>query len=275
MRAVTILGLCALLAASCGSSASPTAPSPQPGDVQFALQGDPESALGATWTYRGTFEGVVVDLQGILLKPRGNGPFPGVIISHGAGGNATGYARAIAADMVQWGLVCIATNYTHAGGVPLGAPGSVDQPGASEANVFRARVAQNILHQLTYVDMSRLAAHGHSMGAFVTAALVGARPADFRAASHTAGGVRTGGIAEGAAPTEAQVRTIRAPYQLHHGDTDTVVPLVMGQRLFGILQDVGATTELHVYTGATHNDVSRNETVLARVRAWYAAHGVL
>ena len=73
-----------------------------------------------------------------MLKPQGAGPFPGVILSHGAGGSANYYSRGIAAEMVRWGLVCIATNYTHAGGVPLGAPGTLSDVGASQANVLRA-----------------------------------------------------------------------------------------------------------------------------------------
>lgn len=266
------------LAIGCsGNTADPpttaTSPSTPTGlSGQFVLQGDPESSAGAPWTYRGSVEGVTVDLQGTLVKPRGAGRWPAVIVSHGAGGNAAGYSRSIATEMVQWGLVCIATNYTHAGGVAAGAPGNASEPGASRANIIRARTAYEILRSLGYVDMTRVAAHGHSMGAFLTAALVGAYPADFRVASHTAGGVRTGG--EGAAPTEAQTRTIRAPYQLHHGDIDTVVPLAMDQRLAAILQGAGIRLELHVYTGADHDDVSRSSLVLQRVRAWYAEHGM-
>ena len=74
-----------------------------------------------------------------------------------------------------------------------------DRPGASRANILRARATYEILRSLGCVDVTRVAAHGHSMGAFLTAALVGAYLADFRVASHTAGGVRAGG--EGAAPT--------------------------------------------------------------------------
>lgn len=270
----------ACLTGACGSDQSPVAPTPSGGptssagsNAQLSVQGDPESAQGATWTYRGTVDGVSVDLQGILLKPRGSGPFPAVIISHGAGGNANGYSRGVAMDMVSWGLVCIASNYTHAAGVPVGAPGTSNEPGASQPNILRARATREILRTLGYVDLSRLAAHGHSMGAFVTAGLVAAYSQDFRVASHTAGGMRPD-TSEGAAPTESQARGIRTPYQCHHGDVDTVVPLAMDQRLSAILQDAGVPTELHVYRGASHNDVARDATVLTRIRAWYAAHGL-
>lgn len=208
------------------------------------------------------------------MKPRGTGPFPAVIISHGAGGNATGYSRSIANEMVPWGLVSVATNYTHAGGVPLGAPGSANDLGASDANVLRVRAVREILRTIGYVDLSRIAAHGHSMGAFVTAAAVSTYPNDFRVASHTAGGVRPDGSGVAAAPLESQVRNIRTPYQLHHGDADVVVPLSMDQRLASVLLSRGVLHELHVYPGVDHNDISRSASMYARVRAWYALHGL-
>jgi dienelactone hydrolase len=276
MRTIVLL-LCVVVA-SCSGDSTPGSPTPAAGTpvtpAAFTLLGDPESAQGATWTYRGTIGGVAFDLQGILLKPRGAGPFPAVVISHGSGGSAVAYSRGVGVDMVQWGLVCIATNYTHAAGVPLGAPGSAGETGASQPNILRAHAAYELLRQLGYVDMTRVAAHGHSMGGFVTAAVAGAYPADFRALSHTAGGARPDG-APGFAPTDTQVRSIRAPYQMHHGDRDTVVSLALDQRLDSLLQGIGVTRELLVYPGADHDDVARDPVVLGRVRAWYTTHGVL
>ena len=266
-----------VLAVACGRDTPATTPSgPTPtasSPAALTIQGDPASGQGATWTYVGTLGGVAFDLQGILIKPQGPGPFPAVVISHGAGGNATVYARGVATEMVRWGLVCVATNYTHAGGVPLGAPGTALDPGASQANVLRAHAAYEILRLTGYVDMGRVAAHGHSMGAFVTTALIAAYPSDFRTASHTAGGVRPDSVA-GPAPSESQARSIRTPYQLHHGDADVVVPIDSDRRLANVLQTGGVVHELHVYPGAEHNAVSTNPAVLARIRAWYATFGV-
>jgi dienelactone hydrolase len=276
-RAALVLACCVITGCGEADSSSPTGPSPPlsspPVSSAFVLQGDPESAQGATWTYRGSLDGVAFDLQGILLKPTGGGPFGAVVLSHGAGGNASAYSRNIAMEMRRWGLVCIATNYTHAGNVSIGAPGTANEPGASEANVQRGHAVREILRTLAYVDQSRVAAHGHSMGAFVTTALIGAYPNDFRVASHTAGGVRPPNVT-GAAPSEAQARAIRTPYQLHHGDQDVVVSITLDQRLDGILQGNLVPREFHVYAGADHDDVAQGATVLARVRSWYAAHQV-
>ena len=275
MRSLLVVWL-SFAVAACGSNSSPTAPSPPTPDplAGFTLSGEPSSGSGATWTYRQQVDGVSFDLQGILLKPQGPGPFPAVIISHGAGGNAGGYSRAIARVMVEWGLVCIATNYTHAGGVAIGSPGTSNDAGASTANVQRARRMVGILGGLGYVDVSRIALHGHSMGAFVTAATAGAFPDLFRAATHTAGGIRPDFVGA-AAPTESQVASIRAPYQMHHGDRDFVVLLLADQLMDAVLTTRGVDHELVIYPGADHDDVSQSATMLERVRAWYRAKGVL
>src|SRR5687768_8616499 len=76
-RCSAILAALALLVASaCGGDRSPTTPTPTVTPAaQLSVQGDPEAPQGASWTYRGVFEGVTFDLQGILLKPQGAGPF--------------------------------------------------------------------------------------------------------------------------------------------------------------------------------------------------------
>jgi dienelactone hydrolase len=277
MRYAIVALLAMLTAGGCGGgggSSSPTAPSPVvPTTGGLSIQGDPETPRGATWTYRETLGGVSFDLRGILLKPAGYGPFPAVIISHGVGGNVDGYARSVASAMVPWGLVAIATNYTHAGGVPIGAPGAANEPGASRANVLRAHAVFGILRLLGYVDMGRVAAHGNSAGAFVTSAVLEAYPNDFRVASHTAGGILPAGVS-GAPPNESQVRGIKTPYQLHHGEADDVVPVAADQRLADVLRAVGVPHELHIYAGVGHS-IPLDAVLLGRIRDWYAAHGLM
>jgi dienelactone hydrolase len=276
--AAAVAAVFTVLAAASGcGGADPAAPDPLTEServlAHLTISGSPEGTTGATWAYRDTVDGVIYELTGVLFKPAGAGPFPAVIVSHGAGGSATNYSRNVGATIARWGAVVIATNYTHAVNGPAGAPGGTNELGGSAANVQRARRLAELLRALRYVDMTRLAAHGHSMGAFVTAALAATHPTLLRAASHTAGGVRADAVA-GPAPSETQGRSIRTPYQMHHGDRDLVVLLAADERLRAALVAAGTTHELNVYEGADHDDVAFNTAVLDRVRAWYTRHGV-
>jgi len=275
LRAAVLVSLLGALTA-CHHGVSATTPSARPSSppgTRLTIAGDPESAAGATWRLIGKLDGRSVDLEGVLLKPRGRGPFPAVVLSHPAGGSAQSYGRALGAVMREWGLVCIATNYTHARAAAKEVPGTLLEQGASQTNVFRAHAAVLVLAALGYVDRHRVAAHGHSMGAFVTTAFVAAYPGDVRVASHTAGGVLLDALHLPGAPppSVAQARRIQTPYQWHHGLIDFAVPFLLDRRFDAVLK---APHEGHLYPRLSHASVAEDPEVLAHVRAWYATHGL-
>jgi dienelactone hydrolase len=269
------LETCAIIviALGCAGRATPAAELPN-GNDGFRVVGDPESPPGASWTFRGTVDGTRYDLSGALLKPSGAGPFPAVILSHGSSGNVESITSILGPAMVRWGLVAIAVNYTHSEGVPIGRPGDAREPGASEDNVRRAQMTYELLRQLGYVDMSRVALHGHSMGAWVSAAVASAWPNEFRVASTTGGGVRPPGIRRGPAPSESQLRKIRTPFQLHHGADDETVPVGYDERFAELLAREGVEHQLFVYPGKGHLQVRAGPEVLERIHEWYVAHGM-
>lgn len=238
----------------------------------FVVTGDPRATGGATWTYRSTDQGVTYAMEGILFVPATAAPYPAVVVSHGKGGTPRGYSATIARTMVTWGMVVIGPMYTHApdaddaGNLPDGADG------ASTANVQRAHKARELLACVAGVDTTRVAAHGHSMGAFVTGQVLGTFTGDFRAASHTAGGVSPSGPN---ATKPAAAQQIVTPYQLHHGDADQVVALALDQTLNNILAANGVPHQLNVYAGFDHQRMAFDTTMLSRVRSWYQLHGVL
>lgn len=256
-----------------GAASAQTGARPRVDCAAFVVSGNPLSPAGATWTYRSTDLGVPHALEGILFIPSGAGPFPGVVVSHGKGGTPYGYSAGVARVMVGWGLVAIGTMYTHApdsadaGNLPDG------PDGASDANVARAHKARELLSCVDGVDTSYVAAHGHSMGAFVTGQLLGRHPRAFRAASHTAGGVSQGPHAT----TPAAARAIVTPYQLHHSASDTTVALFQDQTLAQILAESGVPHALYVieYPGYTHAQIALDTGMFERVRGWYQAYGVL
>ena len=146
--------------------------------------------------------------------------------------------------------------------------------GASPANVVRAHATVTVLARLGYVDLGRIAAHGHSMGAFVTTAFVAAYPRDVSVASHTAGGVLLPGLipVKGVpAPSIAEARRIQTPYQWHHGLRDFAVPFFLDQ---GFGRVLGGPHEGYVYRRLRHAGVAEDASVLKRIKAWYTAHGL-
>jgi len=271
LRAALVLSL--LYGSTACHHRGPELISSLPNGPALIISGDPESGAGATWTLTGMLDGTTVDLQGILLKPPGRGPFPAVVLSHPAGSTAQSYGRELGAVMRKWGLVCIATNYTHARGVARAAPEQLLEQGASPTNTFRAHAAVTVLARLGYVDVRRVAAHGHSMGAFVTTAFVAEYPGDVRVASHTAGGVLLDAIHRNGmpAPSVAQARRIKTPYQWHHGLRDFAVPFLLDRRFDAVLN---APHEGHLYPRLSHSTVADDSEVLASIRTWYAAHGL-
>ena len=273
--------LCALSLA-CGdrgpAASTPTTPSPSPAAADancaaFLVTGDPTSTGGARWTYASTDAGQRFVLEGVLFTPGAGGTFPAVVVSHGAGGSPANYSANVARTMVGWGLAVIATRYTHAADAD-GRNGSLlpaGSDGASEANVARAHKTRALLGCLPGVDASRVAAHGHSMGAFVTAELAGTHPAFLRAASHTAGGTGPGPNATRPATAAA----IRTPYQIHHGEDDRVVGIALDAALDAVLAAGAVPHEFHRSPGFGHEQIASDPAMLARVRDWYVRQGVL
>jgi len=240
---------------------------------RFVVEGDPTTPDGATFTYASTDAAVQYALEGVLFVPPGSGPFPAALVSHGSGGLPTSYSATIAREMVTWGLVVIAPRYTHANdndgrNVQLLPAGN---DGASEANVARAQKTLATLSCLAIVDDTRIALHGHSMGAFLNGQLAGTVSTPFGAASHTAGGTSQGPNA-----TKAQAAAlITTPYQVHHGDADMVVNITQDRALVEVFESNGVEHEFHVYPGYSHEDIAYDPTMLQRTREWYTRHGVL
>ena len=239
----------------------------------FQLDGDPVN--GCTWSYVGTDDGVDYDIRGYIVKPAGNGPFPAILLSHGKDGSAPDFVRSYAARMASWNVVTIGVNYNHVS-KPSGSPGSGREDwAASEANILRAKKCIDILRSLGYVDMKRVAAHGHSMGAYLTAALVSACPDLFLVASHTAGGIgEVGNHSFGT--TREQAQKIKTPYLIIHGTKDQTVPVAEDRALIEILKNNGVDAKMIEIPEGSHKSVQLNQSdeTLGYVKDFYEQHGL-
>lgn len=241
--------------------------------------GDPRTPNGAQWAYRDIDAGVPFDIIGRLWIPRTPQPasgYPAVVISHGGGGGVNGYSTAMAKEMVQWGLVCIAVNYTHTS-QKLGSPGGRWENGGHLPNVQRALKCLDILRGLGSVDMTRVAAHGNSNGGLLTTTLVAAAPNRFRAASHTAAGMDDTRSPQ--YPSTATAQRVSTPYLVQHGDRDTSVPIQLDRDFVSVLSANTVPHRFVVWPGIGHELGNGNSPVLQQmllnVRLWFRQHGVL
>jgi len=271
MRYAAALGAVLCLAAARPASA---APSPfRANCTALAVVGDPRSANGARWTYASVDDGVPYALEGVVLVPATPGPHAAVVVSHGKSGSPYGYSSAVGRVMRGWGLVVIATMYSHAPAAEDAGNLPADHDGASAGNVLRAHKTRDLLSCFRGVDPARVAAHGNSMGAFVTGQLLGTYPEDFRVASQTSGGVADGPNAT----QEAAAEQITTPFQVHHSEADTTVPIAFADRLVSILAGNQVTYDYRVaeYPGYSHAQMGQDPAMMERVRQWYEDHGLL
>lgn len=226
---------------------------------------------GERWTYQSGD----LSLRGILLKPEGKGPFPAVLISHGLGGNAQSFGMGKAREMVKWGFVCMACDYTHAGmpgGKKLDAQGPDRQTyGASEENLRRASKCLDILVSLTEVDAKKLCAYGHSMGGFVTIGLAAKEPSRLVAAAVSGSGIAP---REGfPAPSNEAAAKIKTPFIIFHGSIDNTVRPQQSLALEEILDRSGVPCERHVFEGINHPvDRDKAPEVFGLMRNWFAKY---
>lgn len=224
-------------------------------------------------------------LSGVLIRPEGKGPFPAIVLSHGLGGNAQSIMTARGKELAKWGFVCIATDYTHAGKAEQGPPGAargrfggVDftQAGARPENIRRAVACIEILRLQPDVDPARVAAYGHSMGAFVTIALAAAVPERLAAAAITAGGIATGQYRAGSAPSAEVAARVRTPFLILQGALDNTVPPASSLQFKQVLDDHQVRNTREVFEGSGHNlPVERAAEVSRLMRDWFAQRGLL
>lgn len=218
-------------------------------------------------------------VRGFMNVPRGEGPFPVVVVTHGyvnpAAYRTLAYTTRYADAYAEAGFLVLHPD--------LRGHGQSD-PGP---NAFRAGYAidvLNLLHQLDSLpqaDPGRVALWGHSMGGGITiklltlsdrvaaAVLYGSMSADEAANYQRIVQVFTGGAAAGSeslplAPEQApelyerisainHLEAVSAPLQLHHGAQDGEVPPDWSVDLHRRLQALDRPSELFLYEGQGHS----------------------
>ena len=225
---------------------------------------------GETWSYNPGDGGGVI--TGILSAPATNGSWPAILISHGKGGSAFGFALPKAHVMTNWGAVCIGPNYTHTNNANL-----PENEGWCPENSRRARACLTILASLGYVDTNRIAAYGNSMGAFATAGLCGQVGEQIHVAAITAGGASGTTETNFAAPATQELTGATAPLLMLHGTADTTVPPAQSATLQSILTSNGVPNNRILFDGIghdLHNNPATEDAVYQHLRDWFTQWGL-
>ena len=252
-----------------------------------------------------TYKSGDLTISGIMNIPKGDGPFPLLVLNHGyidpvAYTNGRGLKRE-QDYLARQGYVVIHSDYrNHAF--------SDDDPNGSAEAEFRLPYVEDVINaifavraaNLPMVDASRVGMLGHSMGggialsvmvavpelvdAFVLFAPVsGYYPDNFQkwTANRTA-------IAEtvlsrygdwnenpqfwAQVSAETYYGNIVAPVMNHHGTADTDVPIAWSDRGVAAMQAAGKTVTYHVYPNEPHEFTAAWTTVMERTTMFFDEH---
>ena len=228
-----------------------------------------------------TFTSDGLTMHGYLNMPRGEGPFPVVIVNHGY------------LDPAQYGTVNYMARYTD----PLAAAGFLvlhpDYRGYGNSdpgpNLFRIGYAVDVLHLIAAVktlpqaDPNAIGLFGHSMGGGISLRVATISPdvdavllygsmsgdeyanldklVDWTGRADLPELSVPADVISRLAPIEA-LANITAAVSLHHGDNDATVPPVWSADLNDRLTELGKTVEYFSYPGQPHTFVDAGHVLL-------------
>jgi len=179
---------------------------------------------------------------GKLVFPDGPGPYPAVIILHGAGGWRDDYP-ALARTLADSGIAALALDYYHdAGGAPIGSGEKLNKWPLWQNAV---RVAVRFLQTQPSVAGQKIGLLGYSRGAFLAVSVAGSSPDVHAVVDYYGGG---GG---GTSPVEEEVKGM-PPLLILHGEDDSIVPVSFAHRLHDLMVENSRTVEMHIYPEAGH-----------------------
>jgi dipeptidyl aminopeptidase/acylaminoacyl peptidase len=223
-----------------------------------------------------------VTVSGVLLRPRGKGPFPAVVLNHGyiePSVYVTGQGLMREQDyLARAGFVVLHTDYRgHAGSDPA-------SDGDRESRLGYTRDTINAVQTLKkepYVDPDRVAMLGRSMGGGVTLNALVAQPGLVRAAvvfapvsSDFVDNFERWTVAERPQAAAATYRRFGTPEQepefyrglsartyfdritepvlIHHGTEDESCPVAWSRTTQRLLRRAGVESTLEIYRGEQH-----------------------
>jgi carboxymethylenebutenolidase len=190
-------------------------------------------------------------LTGLLAKPDGDGPFPGVLVLHPQGGLHDWHEGAFVQFLASQGYAALAPDYFTPEGIT---PATFEQSWSTKADAVREDLARGLdcLKSLPWVAPAQLGVVGFSLGGH-WAMLLSTR-SDVKAV------VTWYGAMEGRPLNGANVKypfgvvagAVSAPVLMLQGDADRDIFVASARGARDLLVSLGKPAELVMYPGADH-----------------------
>jgi carboxymethylenebutenolidase len=200
-------------------------------------------------------------MRGYLVQPKGNGPFPVVLVIHENRG-LNPYIEDVARRVATEGFLALAPD----GLFPVGGyPGNDDDGRTLQAGLDQGKLRTDMLNSARY-----LKAHALSSGKLgVTGFCWGGGATNFLATALGAD-MKAGVPFYGAAPETAAVAAIKAPLLVQYAENDERIDS-MWPAYEAALQAASVPHEMYIYPGAQHgfhnNSTPRYNEAQAKI-AW-------
>lgn len=176
------------------------------------------------------------------IEPTSPGPFPAILLIHGAGGNVGFWLEKFGPMLSRIGIACYAVHYFDRTGTSF----------ADTAIIYDGHHVplwlETISDAISYIaarpgiDPNRIALLGVSLGAFLS--LATATTKNIRAVIEISGGL--------AQPYAAHATSAFPPTLILHGVADTVVPITRATELNALLDHLAVPHKMHLFPNEGH-----------------------
>jgi carboxymethylenebutenolidase len=206
-------------------------------EIQFT-----DERIKANWVTYPSPGGTSGEMRGYLVAPKGEGPFPAVLVMHENRG-LNPYVKDVARRFAAAGFLALAPD----GLSPIGGyPGNDDDGRAMQRTLDQAELRQDMVNSARYVKAhelsnGKLGATGFCWGGGTTNFL----------ATELGDELDAGAPFYGSAAATDQVENIRAAIQVHYAEDDKRVN-AMRPEYETALKASGVTYEMHTYPGTRH-----------------------
>ena len=180
--------------------------------------------------------------SGYLVQPKGDGPFPAVLVIHENRG-LNPYIEDVARRLAKAGYLAFAPDILHSLG---GYPGNDDEGRAMQSSLDKAKVEQDFLAAASFtkaheLSTGKLGAVGFCFGGYIVNMLAANIPDELDA-----------GVPFYGTPAEASLRPqVKGPLLLQFASLDKRVNGTWPDYEM-VLKETGAEYESHIYDGVNH-----------------------